>query len=25
VKLVFHTAWELVNREERIEVDSNKE
>ncbi|MCF2490297.1 M28 family peptidase [Dyadobacter sp. CY347] len=25
VKLVFHTAWELVNREDRIEVDSNKE
>jgi hypothetical protein len=25
VKLVFHTAWELVNREERIAVDSNKE
>jgi hypothetical protein len=24
VKLVFHTAWELVNREERIKVDSNK-
>ncbi|KQS23876.1 M28 family peptidase [Dyadobacter sp. Leaf189] len=25
VKLVFHTAWELVNRDERILVDSNKE
>ncbi|HEV7382081.1 MAG TPA: M28 family peptidase [Dyadobacter sp.] len=25
VKLVFHTAWELVNRDERIIVDSNKE
>jgi hypothetical protein len=25
VKLVFHTAWELVNREERIVVDSNKQ
>lgn len=25
VKLVFHTAWELVNREGRIVVDSNKE
>jgi hypothetical protein len=25
VKLVFHTAWELVNREDRIVVDSNKE
>jgi len=25
VKLVFHTAWELVNREERIVVDSHKE
>ena len=25
VKLVFHTAWELVNRDERIVVDSNKE
>ncbi|WP_025764372.1 M28 family peptidase [Dyadobacter tibetensis] len=24
VKLVFHTAWELVNRESRIVVDSNK-
>ncbi len=24
VKLVFYTAWELVNREERIVVDSNK-
>lgn len=23
-KLVFHTAWELVNREKRIVVDSNK-
>ena len=23
-KLVFHTAWELVNREQRIVVDSNK-
>lgn len=23
-KLVFHTAWELVNRERRIVVDSNK-
>ncbi|SEJ44229.1 Zn-dependent amino-or carboxypeptidase, M28 family [Dyadobacter sp. SG02] len=25
VKLVFHTAWELVNRDERIVVDSHKE
>ncbi|MCE7068110.1 M28 family peptidase [Dyadobacter sp. CY326] len=25
VKLVFHTAWELANREERIKVDSNKQ
>ena len=25
VKLVFHTAWELVNRDKRIVVDSNKE
>jgi Zn-dependent M28 family amino/carboxypeptidase len=25
VKLVFHTAWELVNRDNRIVVDSNKE
>jgi hypothetical protein len=25
VKLVFYTAWELVNRDERIEVDSHKE
>jgi hypothetical protein len=25
VKLVFHTAWELVNREDRIKVDSHKE
>ncbi|WP_439555217.1 M28 family peptidase [Dyadobacter sp.] len=25
VKLVFHTAWELVNRDDRIVVDSNKE
>ncbi|GGN10293.1 hypothetical protein GCM10010967_52690 [Dyadobacter beijingensis] len=25
VKLVFYTAWELVNREERIVVDSHKE
>ncbi|TDE11565.1 M28 family peptidase [Dyadobacter psychrotolerans] len=25
VKLVFHTAWELVNRNERIVVDSNKQ
>ncbi len=25
VKLVFYTAWELANREERIKVDSNKE
>ncbi|WP_221394556.1 M28 family peptidase [Dyadobacter sp. NIV53] len=25
VKLVFHTAWELANREERIVVDSHKE
>jgi hypothetical protein len=25
VKLVFYTAWDLVNREERIVVDSNKE
>ncbi len=25
VKLVFYTAWELANREERIVVDSNKE
>ncbi|WP_439582476.1 M28 family peptidase [Dyadobacter bucti] len=25
VKLVFHTAWELVNQEERIVVDSNKQ
>ena len=24
VRLVFHTAWELVNREDRIKVDSNK-
>ncbi len=24
VRLVFHTAWELANREERIRVDSNK-
>lgn len=24
VKLIFHTAWDLVNREERIKVDSNK-
>lgn len=24
VKLIFHTAWELANREERIKVDSNK-
>lgn len=24
VQLVFHTAWELANREERIKVDSNK-
>lgn len=24
VKLVFYTAWELVNREDRIKVDSNK-
>jgi hypothetical protein len=24
VKLVFHTAWDLVNRDERIVVDSNK-
>ncbi|MEM6348906.1 MAG: M28 family peptidase [Bacteroidota bacterium] len=23
-KLVFHTAWELANREQRIKVDSNK-
>ena len=23
-KLVFHTAWELANREERIKVDSDK-
>ncbi len=23
-RLVFHTAWELANREERIKVDSNK-
>jgi Zn-dependent M28 family amino/carboxypeptidase len=23
-RLVFHTAWELANREERIVVDSNK-
>jgi hypothetical protein len=23
-RLVFHTAWDLVNREERIKVDSNK-
>ena len=23
-RLVFHTAWELVNREEKIKVDSNK-
>jgi hypothetical protein len=25
VKLVFHTAWEVANREGRIVVDSNKE
>lgn len=25
VKLVFYTAWELVNREERIVVDSHKQ
>lgn len=25
VKLVFYTAWELANRDERIKVDSNKE
>lgn len=25
VKLVFHTAWQLANREERIKVDSNKQ
>ncbi|KAA6440950.1 M28 family peptidase [Dyadobacter flavalbus] len=25
VKLVFYTAWELANRDERIVVDSNKE
>jgi hypothetical protein len=25
VKLIFYTAWDLVNREERIEVDSHKE
>ncbi|MCE6988705.1 M28 family peptidase [Dyadobacter sp. CY323] len=25
VKLVFYTAWDLVNREERIVVDSHKE
>ncbi len=25
VKLIFHTAWELVNRDERIVVDSNKQ
>jgi hypothetical protein len=25
VKLVFHTAWELVNRDERVVVDSHKE
>ncbi len=24
VRLIFHTAWELANREERIKVDSNK-
>jgi Zn-dependent M28 family amino/carboxypeptidase len=24
-RLVFQTAWELVNREERIKVDSNKQ
>jgi Zn-dependent M28 family amino/carboxypeptidase len=24
VKLVYHTAWELVNRDKRIVVDSNK-
>lgn len=24
VKLIFHTIWELANREERIKVDSNK-
>ncbi|ODS84394.1 MAG: peptidase M28 [Cytophagaceae bacterium SCN 52-12] len=24
VKLIFHTAWELANRGERIKVDSNK-
>ncbi|MBC7449217.1 MAG: M28 family peptidase, partial [Hymenobacteraceae bacterium] len=23
-RLVFHTAWELANREERLNVDSNK-
>ncbi|MPR34298.1 M28 family peptidase [Salmonirosea aquatica] len=25
VKLVFYTAWQLANREERIKVDSNKQ
>lgn len=25
VKLVFYTAWELVNRDQRIKVDSHKE
>lgn len=24
VKLIFHTAWDVANREERIKVDSNK-
>jgi hypothetical protein len=24
-RLVFHTAWELANREQRIVVDSNKQ
>ena len=24
-KLVFHTAWEIANRDKRIVVDSNKE
>lgn len=25
VRLVFHTAWDVANREERIKVDSNKQ
>jgi Zn-dependent M28 family amino/carboxypeptidase len=23
-RLIFHTAWELANRDDRIKVDSNK-